>query len=106
MPQGFLSEGSLCGRGLLELVARGSAIIAELLRLSEHIPGALIPGTTDPLQTKYHAVLFDFRWVGPRVPALSLQSGRKGQPRSHPRMLIALQAALHELACSWCCAGP
>ena len=64
MRQGFLSEGSLCGRGLLELVARGSAIIAELLRLSEHIPGALIPGTTDPLQTKYHAVLFDFRWVG------------------------------------------
>ncbi len=104
MHQGFLSEGSLCGRGLLELVARGSAIIAELLRLSEHIPGALIPGTTDPLQTKYHAVLFDFRWVGVRgtstVPALSLQCGRRGQPRSGPRMLTALQSALHDLACT------
>ncbi len=38
----FLAEGSLCGRGLLELVARGSAIIAELLRLAEHIPGACV----------------------------------------------------------------
>ena len=57
---GFLSEGSLCGAALLELVARGSAIIAELLRLAEHVPGALLPGA-DPLQAKYLAVLFDFR---------------------------------------------
>ena len=58
----FLDEGSLCGQGLLELVARGSAIIAELLRLAEHIPGALLPGA-DPLQGKYLAVLFDFRYA-------------------------------------------
>ncbi len=59
----FLAEGSVCGRGLLEIVSRGSAIIAEMLRLAEHIPGALIPGNTDPQQAKYLPVLFDFRCV-------------------------------------------
>jgi WASH complex subunit strumpellin len=54
----FLSEDSLCGKALLDLVARGSAIIAELLRLSEHIPSVLLPGATD---TRYLPVLFNFR---------------------------------------------
>ncbi len=34
----FLHKDSVAGKTLLNLVARGSAIIAELLRLSDHIP--------------------------------------------------------------------
>jgi len=34
----FLSEDNIAGQTLLRLVARGSAIIAELLRLSDHVP--------------------------------------------------------------------
>ena len=37
----FLHPDNVCGRTLLTLVARGSAILAELLRLSDHIPPAL-----------------------------------------------------------------
>lgn len=58
----FLAEGSVCGRDLLALVARGSAIIAELMRLSENIPAAVLPGAErDPQLAKYKQVLFDFR---------------------------------------------
>lgn len=35
----FLAEENDCGQTLLRLVSRGSAIIAELLRLSNNIPG-------------------------------------------------------------------
>lgn len=34
----FLDPNNDCGKTLLDLVARGSAIIAELQRLSYHIP--------------------------------------------------------------------
>ncbi len=34
----FLAEDNLCGQTLLRLVSRGSAIIAELLRLSQRVP--------------------------------------------------------------------
>ena len=53
----FLDEKNVCGQTLLRLVARGSAIIAELLRLSGHIPPELL----EP--SKYDAVLFDFRYA-------------------------------------------
>ena len=53
----FLDEKNVCGQTLLRLVARGSAIIAELLRLSGHIPPELL----EP--SKYDAVLFDFRYL-------------------------------------------
>jgi WASH complex subunit strumpellin len=36
--QEFLDEDNVCGRSLLGLVARGSAIITELYRLADHIP--------------------------------------------------------------------
>ena len=54
----FLHPDNVCGRTLLTLVARGSAILAELLRLSDHIPPAL----TSP-DSKYSAVLHDFRYL-------------------------------------------
>ena len=60
----FLAEASICGKDLLGLVARGSAVIAEMLRLSENIPAAVLPGAErDPQLAKYKAVLFDFRSV-------------------------------------------
>ena len=34
----FLSEENVCGQHLLKLVARGSAILCEILRLSDNIP--------------------------------------------------------------------
>ncbi len=37
----FLSETNPCGQSLLKLVARGSAILAELFRLSGNIPRVL-----------------------------------------------------------------
>ncbi|MES1917732.1 MAG: WASH complex subunit 5 [Cercozoa sp. M6MM] len=34
----FLASDNVCGQTLLRLVARGSSIITEILRLSEHLP--------------------------------------------------------------------
>lgn len=34
----FLDEDNPCGRTLIHLASRGNAVIAELLRLKDHIP--------------------------------------------------------------------
>lgn len=34
----FLSDENVCGQSLLKLVSRGSAILAEMQRLSAYIP--------------------------------------------------------------------
>lgn len=34
----FLAENNLCGQTILQLISRGNAIIAELLRLKDYIP--------------------------------------------------------------------
>ncbi len=36
----FVAKDSPCGQSLLQLVSRGNAIIAELLRLADFIPSA------------------------------------------------------------------
>lgn len=61
----FLDPENLCGQNLLRLTARGSSILAELLRLSMNIPDSLLgPGKTkDPEQLKYAPVLFDFQYL-------------------------------------------
>jgi WASH complex subunit strumpellin len=81
----FLAEENDCGQTLLRLVSRGSAIIAELLRLSNNIPGCASkggsPGSSDwldatlcsvfmgpshvedPEQLKYLNILFDFAYL-------------------------------------------
>lgn len=41
--QDFTSEDNLAGQTLLRLVSRGSSIIAELLRLSDHVPQVFAP---------------------------------------------------------------
>lgn len=38
----FLDPANDCGQALLKLAANGSAILAELLRLSNHIPDVFI----------------------------------------------------------------
>jgi WASH complex subunit strumpellin len=72
----FLDEKNVCGQTLLRLVSRGSAIIAELLRLADHMPhtmcwdlpgfgrdsGAVGEGGRDDAG-KYSSVLFDFRYL-------------------------------------------
>lgn len=34
----FLAENNICGQNILQLVSRGNAIIAEILRLKDYIP--------------------------------------------------------------------
>ena len=61
----FLSQANLCGQNLLRITARGSAIIAELLRLSANIPEIFLGAdkVKDPDQLKYLSVLFDFHYL-------------------------------------------
>jgi len=52
----FLDEQNLCGQYILRLVSRGSAIIAELLRLSKNIPPCFSeeePLLLEPEQRRY-----------------------------------------------------
>jgi len=57
----FIAKDNLCGQNLLRIVSRGSAIIAELLRLSSNIPEVFIANTVE--QKKYAPVLFDFHYL-------------------------------------------
>ncbi len=68
----FLHADNVAGRTLLTLVARGSAILSELLRLSEHIPPVFLAGTgvttsggqpIPPLDAKHEKILIDFRYL-------------------------------------------
>lgn len=54
----FLAENNHCGQTILRLVARGNAIIAELLRLSDFIPQVF----KSPEQTKYNELVSDFSY--------------------------------------------
>jgi len=65
MGDDLLHEENVCGRNLLRLAARGSAIIAELLRLADNIPEAFREekDITDPQQRKYASVIFDLRYL-------------------------------------------
>ena len=58
----FLAEDNAAGQTLLRLVSRGSAIIAELLRLSDNIPVVFLP-TPSPESEKYQHILFDFKYL-------------------------------------------
>jgi WASH complex subunit strumpellin len=48
---GFLEPDNVAGQTLLQLVARGSAIIAELLRLSDHIPAVFLVSISKYVET-------------------------------------------------------
>lgn len=57
----FLAENNACGQTLLNLVSRGNAIIAELLRLSDVVP-AIFKLESRPDITKYGDILFDYSY--------------------------------------------
>lgn len=59
----LLDEQNLAGQTLVRLVARGQAIIAELLRLSTHIPPVFKLADKES-QKRYQDVLLDFSYVG------------------------------------------
>jgi hypothetical protein len=61
----FLAENNQCGQALLRLVARGNSIISELFRLSDYIPTAFIPNTTN--NNKYSEIIFDFNYLSNQV---------------------------------------
>eukprot|EP01133_Synstelium_polycarpum_P011225 gene11225-13087_t len=58
----FLAEGSQAGQTLLRLVSRGNAIIAELLRLSAHVPSVFRLDDKNEAR-KYQDILMDFRYL-------------------------------------------
>ena len=53
---------NLAGQNLLSICSRGSAIVAELLRLSDHIPPVFYLASKAE-QTKYAAILHDFSYL-------------------------------------------
>ncbi len=59
----LLNPENLCGQNLLRIVSRGSAIIAEELRLSDNIPEVFNSNIQDREQSKYLQVLFDFQYL-------------------------------------------
>ena len=52
-------DQDVCGTELLKLVARGSAIIAEIFRLKDHIPELY---TNAAEERKYQGLIFDFTY--------------------------------------------
>ena len=57
----FLAETNVCGQTILRLVARGNAIIAELLRLSDNIP-PIFKMEDKAIREKYSPIIFDFSY--------------------------------------------
>ena len=58
----FLEENNYAGHTLLRIVSRANAIIAELLRLSAHIP-PVFHLKDKSLRQKYGDILFDFSYL-------------------------------------------
>ena len=58
----LLAGENLAGQNLLSIVSRGSAIVAELLRLSDNIPPVFYMATQGD-QAKYGAILHDFSYL-------------------------------------------
>jgi WASH complex subunit strumpellin len=55
----LLSQDNYCGQSLMKLVSRGSAIITELLRLSEYVPSAFLDDP--PVEAQVYApIISDF----------------------------------------------
>ncbi|CAH1180444.1 unnamed protein product [Phaedon cochleariae] len=58
----FLAENNICGQTILNLVSRGNAIIAELLRLKDYVPKVYRLETKQDIQ-KYSDIILDFSFV-------------------------------------------
>lgn len=57
----FIAEDNICSRNLLKLVAHGNAIIAEILRLKDHIPPLYCMETKEVIQ-RYQEIILDFSY--------------------------------------------
>ncbi|XP_026499118.1 WASH complex subunit 5 [Vanessa tameamea] len=57
----FLAEDNICAQNLLKLVSHGNAILAEILRLKDHIPKVFLFDTKE-IQQQYQDVLMDFSY--------------------------------------------
>ncbi|CAG9860794.1 unnamed protein product [Phyllotreta striolata] len=57
----FLAENNVCGQVILNLVSRGNAIIAELLRLKDYIPKVYQLKSKQDAQ-KYADIILDFNY--------------------------------------------
>lgn len=58
----FLDISNPCGTALLAMVSRGNAIVAEILRLSDMIPGAFRTDTSKSDAQKYADIIVDFSY--------------------------------------------
>lgn len=58
----FLHEKNSCGQTLLRLCARGSAVVAELLRLSASVPAPFLLATKGDIK-KYSNIVLDFAYL-------------------------------------------
>ncbi len=57
----FLDDENPCGIALLNLVASGSSVLAELHRLAEATPDAFVPGS--PANNRYAALMFEINYL-------------------------------------------
>ncbi|KAK9752192.1 Hereditary spastic paraplegia protein strumpellin [Popillia japonica] len=57
----FLAENNLCGQNILQLVSRGNAVIAEILRLKDYIPKVYRLENKQETQ-KYADIILDFSY--------------------------------------------
>ncbi|GJQ68756.1 hypothetical protein Trydic_g17288 [Trypoxylus dichotomus] len=57
----FLAENNICGQNLLQLVSRGNAVIAEILRLKDYIPKVYRLESKQDIQ-KYGDIIVDFSY--------------------------------------------
>ncbi|KAF5292891.1 hypothetical protein FQR65_LT11143 [Abscondita terminalis] len=58
----FFAENNVCGQTILQLVCRGNAVIAELLRLKDYIPVIFKFESKQDVQ-KYSEIIFDFSYL-------------------------------------------
>jgi WASH complex subunit strumpellin len=61
MSEDFTSKNNDCGQTLLKLISHGQAIIAEILRLSIHIPKVFQEELTK--DSKYFDIILDFKYL-------------------------------------------
>ena len=61
MAADFLADNNACGQTILKLVARGNAIIAELLRLSDFVPPVFRLESRED-RDKYGDIMMDFSY--------------------------------------------
>uniref|UniRef100_A0A336M296 CSON010414 protein n=1 Tax=Culicoides sonorensis TaxID=179676 RepID=A0A336M296_CULSO len=57
----FTAENNLCGQTLLQIVAAGNSIIAELLRLKDYVPSIFFLSSKEDI-SKYGEILYDFSY--------------------------------------------